>query len=473
MGITTKKNSIKLKTFSNKYINYFEATKTNRVNCLEGSIRSGKTIVNICAFANYIDSCKSGDLFAVSGKTGGLAWTTVGECKGARTDDGAYGADEGFGLMYMFKGRCHKGVYGRIPCLYVKTKLGKKVAIIFVGAYNKGAKEALRGLTISGWLATELYNHRVDDDDDFIDFMLGRMLLGETKIFWDLNPTYPTHKVYLKYLDIYLKKFREGKFNGGYNYVHCTLIDNTTITEEKLAEILNGYSDKTSVSYKRDILGLRACSSGLIFGQFASSKDNWIVKDLKTFLQTNTIDKIRIGVDFGDNKSATTFVASATINKASGVLVLASAKLDMENGTVDTRKMRDSFKSFVQRVLRLNVGKPFFVYCDCASNVLTNEIRNAIKELALPFGVTVNPCYKAAIRKRIDCKNMMLNYNRWFVYYEAISVIESTESLVWDSRDGHEDERLDDGSCDVDTADAEEYSWECQLDLLAKNCSRL
>lgn len=473
MAIVSKKNSIRLKKFSQPYISYFESTKSNRVNCLEGSIRSGKTIVNICAFANFIDSCKSGDLFAVSGKTGGLAWTTVGECKGARTEDGLYGADEGFGLMYMFKGRCHKGLYGRIPCLYVKTKQNKKVAIIFVGAYNKGAKESLRGLTISGWLATELYNHRVDDDDDFIDFMLGRMLLGECKIFWDLNPTYPTHRVYKKYLDVYLKRSNENKFNGGYNYLHCTLKDNSTVSDAKYIEILDGYADKTSVSFKRDILGQRACSSGLIFSQFASNKPLWVVDDLKTFLQTNKLDKIRVGVDFGDNKSATTFVASATINNSNGVLVLLSDKLDMENGTVDSRKIRDSFKSFIQRVLGLQVGKPFFVYCDCASNVLTNEIRNAIKELHLDFGVTVNPCYKAAIKKRIDCKNMMLNYHRWFVYKDAITVIESTESQVWDSRDGHEDERLDDGSCDVDTADAEEYSWECQLDLLSKHCSQL
>lgn len=470
MAMVSKKNSIRLKKFSQPYISYFEATKSNRVNCLEGSIRSGKTIVNICAFANYIDSCKSGDLFAVSGKTGGLAWTTVGECKGARTEDGLYGADEGFGLMYMFKGRCHKGLYGRIPCLYVKTKQNRKVAIIFVGAYNKGAKESLRGLTISGWLATELYNHRVEDDDDFIDFMLGRMLLGECKIFWDLNPTYPTHRVYKKYLDVYSKRSSEGKFKGGYNYLHCTLRDNSTVSDAKYKEILEGYADKTSVSFKRDILGQRACSSGLIFGQFAANKDKWVIENLRDFVKSHSLDKIRIGVDFGDNKSATTFVASSTYDNKKGVIILASAKLDMQHGTLDTRAVKDSFKSFFKGVLALKVGNPFVVYCDCADNVLTNEIRNAVRELALQVTCLVKPCMKKPIRSRIDCKNQLINYEKWFVCKGAKTVIESTESQVYDSREGHEDERLDNGTCDVDTADAEEYSWELDLEILSKSC---
>ena len=49
----------------------------------------------------------------------------------------------------------------------------------------------------------------------------------------------------------------------------------------------------------------------------------------------------------------------------------------------------------------------------------------------------------------------------WRVFCEAKTVIDATKTVVWDSRVGHEDERLDDGSTDIDTSDAEEYSWSC------------
>ena len=55
---------------------------------------------------------------------------------------------------------------------------------------------------------------------------------------------------------------------------------------------------------------------------------------------------------------------------------------------------------------------------------------------------------KKPVRLRIDCKNQLINYEKWFVYKGATTVIESTESQVYDTREGHEDERLDNGTCE-------------------------
>ena len=38
------------------------------------------------------------------------------------------------------------------------------------------------------------------------------------------------------------------------------------------------------------------------------------------------------------------------------------------------------------------------------------------------------PCMKKPVRLRIDCKNQLINYEKWFVYKGATTVIESTES---------------------------------------------
>ena len=67
-------------------------------------------------------------------------------------------------------------------------------------------------------------------------------------------------------------------------------------------------------------------------------------------------------------------------------------------------------------------------------------------------------------------KILLLASRHWFVYKAAKNVIGSTATQVWDSREGHEEERLDNGSVDIDTADAEEYSWSCFLQQLVKNC---
>lgn len=471
--VTKKVQTMYLSPFSSKYIKYFEDCKHNQVNCLEGAIRSGKTIINIAAFVDYIDNCKYGELFVVSGKTAGLAYTTVAECKGVSSTDSLYNSTDGYGLLAWFKGRCEPKEYGKLKALRVKTKQNKYVYIIFIGAYNKNAKESLRGLTIQGWLATELYNHRVEDDDDFINFMFGRLMLSPNyKVFWDLNPTYPTHGVYKKYIDPYCELEKEGNFSGGFNFVLCNLMDNSTLTEDMKNAILSRYLDKESVSYKRDILGIRACSNGLIFSNFAKDKTPWVLSNLTDFKNTHNIDFISIGVDFGGTGSNTTFAASAIYNNKRGVCIIASDKIDMSSGNSDVKEFKDRFKEFLMYVRALNVGTVRFVFGDSAETVMINEMRNVIRELQLANIITIHGSVKATIKQRIDAKKIMLLYKAWFVYEKATTVIESTETQIWDSREGHADERLDNGTTDVDTADAEEYSWSRWLDELVHNCSK-
>ena len=42
----------------------------------------------------------------------------------------------------------------------------------------------------------------------------------------------------------------------------------------------------------------------------------------------------------------------------------------------------------------------------------------------------------------------------------AKTAINAYSTCVWNEKQGHEDERLDDGSTDIDTCDATEYSIE-------------
>ena len=143
----------------------------------------------------------------------------------------------------------------------------------------------------------------------------------------------------------------------------------------------------------------------------------------------------------------------------------------MKGGESDAKDFRSKFKEFLLYVQSLGVSTIRYSFGDCADQVMINEMRNVIKELKLANQIRVLDCKKHTIKKRIDTKKVLMSTNHWFVYKDAVTVIESTETQVWDNREGHEDERLDNGSVDIDTADAEEYSWSAFLDKLVYYCN--
>jgi hypothetical protein len=461
--------TIRLAPFSEKYISYFEKSKTASINVLEGAIRSGKTILNICAFCNYIENHASGGNFIASGISSGSAWEILAECRGHSTADGKYGAENGFGIMYMFSGRCKKTKVKHSDALLITNKRGKLCRVIFVGAKNNGSIEAIRGLTISGWIATELENHSTSEGNDFIGFMFGRLLgAPDGKMFFDLNPSYPTNKMYTNYLDYYGDKNSKGYRGDDYNYLKCGIFDNTAFTKEQVEQTLSLYKDKTSVMYQRDILGNRACAKGLIFGMFANNQEQWVVDDIYEFMRTRNPQFISIGVDFGGNGSNTTFVASLFFNNFNGILVLADDKIDMSSGESDSTEFRVRLQDFIAFVSGIGVAPIRYIYGDSADTVMCNEIKAVIRKLNMCDRVRVLGSVKGTILGRIKVKKSLLDTRRWFVYSGATNVISSTATQVWDSREGHEDDRLDNGSVDIDTADAEEYSWSGFIPRLIK-----
>lgn len=470
-----KTTTIRLAPFSDKYKQYFERSKTARINVLEGAIRSGKTILNICAFSNYIDNHRSGGNFIASGISAGTAWEILAEGRGHSSANGEYGAPQGFGLLYMFAGRCRKTKIKNSDALVIKNSRGKLCRIMFVGAKNNGCFEPIRGLSIAGWIATELENHSTREGNDFIGFMFGRLLgAPDGKMFFDLNPSYPTNKMYTSYLDYYGRVDSAGYLGDEYNYLKCGIFDNAAFTKEQVEATLRLYQDKNSVMYKRDILGERACSSGLIFTGFASEQNKWVVSDLKTFASAITPQFISVGVDFGGCGSNTTFVATLVYNNYGGLLVVADDKIDMSSGLSDVDEFRSRLKDFIVFVnaLMKGIAEVRYIFGDNADTVMVNEIRKVVRVLNLANQIRVQGCFKATIKERIKAKGALMSSNAWRVYRQASNVINSTATQVWNSDDGHEDERLDDGSVDIDTADAEEYSWSTFLKKLIDRSRR-
>ena len=291
----------------------------------------------------------------------------------------------------------------------------------------------------------------------------------DAKVWWDLNPVYPKHKVYKKYLDKYEKEQKEGRFVGGYNYMTCSLFDNNALTDEQRNSFLSQYPDKTSMEYQRYILGKRSAAEGLIFKQFALNKDNWVVNNLEEFLKGVKKQFISIGVDFGGNGSNTTFVATLFYNNFSGIIVISDDLIDMSNGESTVKIFNERLKQFILSIEEMKIAKVKYIFGDSADTVMVNEIKEVVKSLKKFNQISIKGSQKYTIKKRIDTKKSLMARNHWFVYKDATHVIDSTESQVYDNREGHEDERLDNGTVDIDTADAEEYSWSGWLPLLINN----
>lgn len=446
-------NKLAVKPFSERYTEYYKRCFYNRFNVLEGAYRAGKSVINIFAFANYIDYCED-KIHLATGATQGTARLNISDCNG-------------LGLKYIFRGRCTSGKYEGLECLKIKSKNGEKI-VIFAGGNQSDSYKKIQGLSFGSWISVELANLYISDDEkNFIDMAISRLTQSKLqRIFWDLNPVYPSHKVYTKYLDKYEQEVSEGKNFGGYNYMKCSLFDNTALSDVEKQMYVNLYPDHDSLEYQRYILGNRFAAEGLIFRYFAIHPDRWIITDVDNFLKGIKKQFISIGIDFGGNGSDTTFVASLIYNNFSGVLVLYSDKLIMKGGESTVKDFDRVCRAFIEKVLHCGIASCNYIFADNADTVMVNEVRSIVKRLHMANQIRVLGSTKHEINDRIKCKQKMMLNSNYFISSEAETVIDSSKNQVWDDREGHEEERLDNGTVDIDTADAEEYSWSNFLDKL-------
>lgn len=104
-----------------------------------------------------------------------------------------------------------------------------------------------------------------------------------------------------------------------------------------------------------------------------------------------------------------------------------------------------------------NCGLAMDVYCDSAEQTLIGDIKIASARAHLP--VAVHDAIKGSITERIRLTNKLVAQNRLRVCSGAETVKKALCEAVFDATK-IEDERLDNGTTDIDTCDAFEYSVE-------------
>ena len=420
--------------FSEKQKDYLKKCKNATYNFAEGAVRSGKTLCNILAFALALEESPD-KLHLATGVTIAAAKLNLGDCNG-------------FGLEHLFRGRCRWGRYHDNPALFVESKSGQKI-IIFAGGGKADSYKRIRGNSYGLWIATEINKHFLSKDDTcFVQEAFNRQLAAkDRRVFWDFNPDYPKHPIYTDYVD----KFRQEGLNV--NYMHFTIFDNRAVGKDQLESILRQYQEG-SVWYRRWILGERCAAEGLIFPQFTQHPEQWITDKVP-----DDIAFLSVGCDYGGTNSRTVFTAVAIRKQYRGVCVLACKRLEQGKGKITPDRLEQKFLEFLFSMEKRFKLRPRYAFMDSEGQYLTNGIRLACAKAGL--SVAVCDCKKVTVNDRIACKMRLINEGRWSVFHDCTPVIASTAELVWDPN--LPDRRLDNGTTDVDTADAEEYAWSCWM----------
>ena len=450
--------------FGEEHKAYIRRCRHCTYNILEGAVRSGKTVDNVFAFAYELKRTPD-KIHLASGSTLGNAKMNIGDANG-------------FGLEWIFRGQCRWGKYKGMEALIIQgpdTNFKQKI-VIFAGSFKADSFKAIRGNSYGMWIATEINLHH----DNFIKEAFNRQLAAiNRKIFWDLNPEHPKAPIYTKYLDVYAEKSAAGTLLGGYNYEHFNIFQNINISQQRLQEIISQY-DKGSIWYIRDIEGNRAIAEGLIYPKLATgiaAKDRRFIlpyTECIKMAKANKIIEIYIGVDFGGNGSGHAFVATGFTESYEQLIVLRSKRYlegerDPDTGRrlddIDPETLNRLFLNFYKCVLN-DFGFVTKVYADSAESVLIRGLRNTL--IKMNFGDTrVENARKMPIIERIRTVTTLTSQNRIFFTEECKTFEEAVSMAVWNPKE-IKLERLDDGTSDIDTLDAFEYTFERKINKLLR-----
>ena len=258
------------------------------------------------------------------------------------------------------------------------------------------------------------------------------------------NPEQPTH---------YIKKYIDKPQNQQDLYIQNYVIDDNPFYPKKQLEALKRQYSGT-IFYDRYILGLWKRAEGSIYSKFSENHDKYIKQ-----CESMSRGDIYIGVDFGGNKSATTFVATWVAYSYSHIHTLESER---HTTNLDPDELNALYVKFITKITN-KYKLPKIVYADSAEQVLIRGMRTASQRANINVGI-VNSI-KNQINERIKLTTSLMGQGRYFVQKECTSLISALDDAVYDNK-SLVDLRLDNGTSDIDTLDGSEYSYEWALNAL-------
>ena len=246
-----------------------------------------------------------------------------------------------------------------------------------------------------------------------------------------------------KNLDIYIQKYR--------------IFDNPFLDPQVVEELCREYAG--TIYYDRYIEGKWVRAEGAIYRRFADSPESF-----KTTVSRGDMDQISIGVDFGGNGSGHAFVATGIEGDYENLIGLASKRIMPADyhSDIDANVLNREIDRFVDFV-ESKYGPVDYLYYDNAETVLGTGLKNYLSDTH-PDTI-VRGARKIRINDRINATTRLIGSERFYYTEDCESLETALSEAVWDSKKT-DDTRLDDGSVDIDTLDAFEYSFEREIGRL-------
>ena len=229
----------------------------------DGAIRSGKTVCMSLSFVMWAMSTFSGQNFAMCGKT-----------------IGSFRRNVLFWLKLMLKSRGYQVTDHRADNM-VEISRGQVTNYFYIfGGKDERSQDLIQGITLAGLFCDEVALM----PESFVNQATGRCSVTGSKYWFNCNPDGPYHWFKVNWIDKaigYLGKKKvakireEAKATGKEPdlkkllYVHFTMDDNLSLSEEIKARYLSVY---TGVFFKRYIMGLWAMAEGVIYDMFDPDK---------------------------------------------------------------------------------------------------------------------------------------------------------------------------------------------------------
>ena len=322
----------------------------------------------------------------------------------------------------------------------VKTdQSGKKYVVLFgkkvrcVGANDGKAENKIRGATY-GWAVGDEVSTW---DKGTFDMLMSRLSEEGAICVVTTNPDEPNHWFNKNYI---LK-------DGIDKAVHTFTIDDNPYLPKDYVENLKNIYRGTEL-YDRLILGKWASGSGAIYKRFIIDKDKLVVDDWNK----NDLVDYAIGVDFGENTSATTFHLVGLRRNYEGIVLLEEEHITEHR---DVKLLQEQFIEFLRKCLN-NGWKINHCYFDCAQRTLGQSLKSEVAVKGLPC--IVEPCVKDEIKERIKQEIILIGAGKLHILKRCEWSIKAFENAVYKDET---DERLDIVSPEnpVDDLDAIEYAF--------------
>lgn len=404
--------------FSEKQQEFF-ANANHRWNVKTGATRSGKTYMDYFVIPYRIRKCTGKGHIVILGNTRQTVERNIIEPLRMIWGDYFVGNLKQNGSIKLFGKKCY----------------------VF-GACVKAYKVQLQGMSIE-----YCYGDEVSTWNEEVFAMLKSRLDRPNSCFdGTCNPDNPSH---------WFKTFLDSDadiFHQSY-----TIDDNPYNNPKFVEELKKEYLG--TVYYERFILGRWVAAEGIIYRRFADKPDNFFItyEEYKRLTDSYGIEEINIGVDFGGTGSGTSFVATVILGDFFGVIVLASKRLVFELTPDALGRYFVEFVRYVEDTYNVIADNAM---CDSAEQILIRGIREAADTAGL--NCRVKNARKDSIKDRIRLTNALLGRGTLYLTSDNETLSNALSKALW-KENSIEDIRLDDGTTDIDTLDAYEYTIETHL----------